>query len=116
MNTLDTLIMYSFLILSVGLTFLANYYVKRIQRLVKNRPDASKRYGQNVVAGIVSGVIVLLVDRIITPLYQINFRFIGNTVWDTVLSAAIILLVFYFSMVLLLVLILYIIHKGMGPE
>ena len=66
MISLDYIIMFVIFIISLLLLFFAKKYFKKIQKLVEKNPKDSLDYGRSIVIGMVSGVIVLSLDKIFT--------------------------------------------------
>ena len=105
--------MYIFLFVSIGLALLAKTYLNKIRSFSNKEPEKASKYGMNVIAGIVSGVVVIVLDRIISSILQIDFSFMKTSFFETIISATGILIGLFFKVSLLLFLVFYIIHKGM---
>lgn len=75
---IDILVIYLFLFVSIILAFFAMGYLNKIHSLAKKDPEKTINYSRNLVTGIVSGLVVLILDRIITPIFEADFSFITN--------------------------------------
>lgn len=113
---IDLIVMYLFLVASVILGSFAMKYLEKIQNIAKKNQQEAKKYGSDLVTGIVSGCVVLVLDRIITPMFNAKFSFVTSSAYDFILSAAGVIIILFFEVSLLLFLIFYIIYKGMNKK
>ena len=87
-------------------------YIKNIQQIAKNNSEGTIRYGRNIIIGIVGGVSVVIIDRIVSLMVE------G---WKNVnifsISSLISMLIYtMFDVLLMFFLVSYIIHKGLNDS
>ncbi|MBT4824349.1 hypothetical protein HN695_00060 [Candidatus Woesearchaeota archaeon] len=112
----DLIIMYLFLIIAIFLAFRANYYLNKIKKFVRKDPKLALRYGEGLITGIVSGSVVLILDRLITPIFKLDFTLIAGSLKESIFSAIGMLILIFFDVTLLFFLVFYIINKGIKKK
>lgn len=95
------------IIISSICTILVYRYSNKIKVLVKQNQEESISYGKSMVIGIVSGIVVISLDKIITSwlnsiqplnfssLYNFTLSLINIFVWAFFIASSLLLIVFY---------------------
>lgn len=110
---LDYIIMGSIFIISIVMFFIARNYQKKIQNLAKKNPDDSLNFGRSIITGMVSGVIVLALDRIFTKYTSNPPKLDFSSLYNFLISLIGIIIIAFFIGSFIFLLVFYIIHKGL---
>jgi hypothetical protein len=105
------------LLLSIWMLLKVIGYIKDIQVKAKENPKEIRSYGREIAIGIAGGACVLVVDRVITLLFdgwsKTNL-FSQQSILATLASLFSLLIFTLFDISLIFFLIFYIINKGLG--
>jgi len=90
------------------------FQLQKLKRFAEEGKSRAQQYGKNVVAGVVAGTVVIVIDRSLTAIFT-NPPVIDYTSCSTTIvtgTAAFITLIWEVGLMLLL--IIWIINKGLG--
>ena len=112
---MDLIVMYSTLIISLVFIYFANRYNNKIRLLVKENKDKSVSYGQSMVCGIISGVIVIALDKIITQWVNLTTKpsLDISSAYNLTLSLTGIFIAALFVGSFLLLIVFFLVHRGL---
>jgi len=110
---LDWIIMGGALVISTVFLIFANRYQEKIQLLVKQKKNISLNYGRSILTGLVSGVIVLTLDKVITKWVTNPPSLDFSSLYNFFASLAGNILVSLFVGSFLILIIFYTIHRGL---
>lgn len=119
MISTDTLLWLDFLLffvlLIIGLVLAIQYYFEKIAEKKRQNPEGAAKYGRELIVGIVSGIVVLVLDRIITPIFMNVPKFSFENLAISLQSALIWFVMALAGVLFAILLALYIINKGVAP-
>jgi hypothetical protein len=92
---------------------LTKHFYRKSQILVRKNPQESSNYSKSVIIGVVSGLVVLVLDRIITTSLQKIPQIDASSIYSLVGSIISIIIVACFIVSLILVLISYTLYHGL---
>ena len=104
--------MYGALLISLVLFYYANKFSKRIKRAVAENKKDTIPFGGSIVAGMISGVIVIALDRIITQWTKNPPTLDTNSFYTSLLSLIGIIIVALLMSSFLLWIVFYLVQKG----
>lgn len=90
------------------------FELNKLSRMSSEGSREAKIYGKNVVAGIVSGIIVVLIDRGITAAFKNPPSIDYTSFWTILVSGSAAFIVLAFEVGLILLLVVWIINRGLS--
>mgnify|MGYP001590649333 CR=1 FL=1 len=104
--------MYGALAIAIILFYFANKFSKRIRRIVSKNKKDTIPFGRSIVAGMISGVIVIALDRIINQWIQNRPTLDTSSLYNFFLSITGVIIISFLMASFLLFIIFYLIQKG----
>ncbi len=108
------MLLFIFLLFTICLILGTILYYKKIKQKVKENPTGAVTYGRNIIYGIVTGGSVIIVDKIVTQIFE-GFSKINFSVnsWELFGSLLSVFIYTSFDVALIFFLIFYLISKGL---
>lgn len=104
--------MYGALFLSLTLFYFVNKFSKRIKKHVSENRKETIPFGISIVSGMISGVIVIVLDRIINQFVKNPVHLDTSSIYNMLLSITGIVIIALLTTSILLWTIFYLIQKG----
>ena len=116
MNNLVGLLIMSVLLLATILFIIKSLdYIRSFHHMAKNKPREASEYAKNLILGVVSGAIVLIVENILRVIVEgiSNFNLTENAQYPEIIGKSFgVLIVLLFLISLMLFLILFTANIG----
>ena len=107
------IIMYGALFLGLFLCYLSYKYSKGIKQMVANNKEEAIPFSRSILTGFISGVIVIVLDRVIT-MYTKGIKPISSgTLYDYILSITGIIIISILIASFILITVFGLIHRGL---
>jgi len=103
-----------FPIITVAILIALYFQLKKLQKLATEGKREAKSYGKNVIAGIVAGVVVVILDKSITIVFKNPPTIDYTSFLTTIVSGTAAFIVLLFEAGLILLLVIWIINRGLG--
>ncbi len=116
MSTTDLTILGGTLVLSIIFAFFANKYKNKAVDIVKNNKNESTNYSKSIIVGIVSGIIVVAVDKIVTQLFNHPFTIDTSSIYNLMLSIVGILIFAFLIGSFILLIAFFLFYKGLSSS
>ena len=111
---IDIVLMCIFLFLDIIMIFCAFHLQRKIDTLiVKNRKEAID-YSKSVVIGVVSGFIVIVVDRIITIAFANGLSIDKSSLYNAILSIISVIIIGIFIATLIILAVYFLTYRGLS--
>jgi len=102
-----------FLLITGAILILLYFQLRKLNKLASKPKKEVKKYGKNVIAGIVAGVIVVVIDKGITLAFKSHPPIDYTSFWTIITTGALGFIMLLFEVGLILLLVIWIINKGL---